>query len=107
MEVQFQSDRKFYSRFFTEIFLYLDKTELSNNWRGVVVYPSRNIDTGETQRYEELLNLPWVRRIYLDEFYETSTQSLGIETVNLVIVILSNCTYQSQRINKPCQTTNS
>jgi predicted transposase/invertase (TIGR01784 family) len=48
VEVQFQSDSKFYSRFFTEIFLYLDKTQLRNNWRGVVVYPSRSIDTGET-----------------------------------------------------------
>ncbi len=50
VEVQFQPDKKFYYRLFTEIFLYLDQTKLPNNWRGVVVYPSRSIDVGETQK---------------------------------------------------------
>ncbi len=85
VEVQFQADKKFYSRFFTEIFLYLDKTELTNNWRTVVVYPTRSLDTGETERYIELLNPQRVRRIYLDELPSTPDQSIGIETVKLVI----------------------
>ncbi|MCA2689708.1 Rpn family recombination-promoting nuclease/putative transposase, partial [Microcystis sp. M037S2] len=38
-EVQFQEDEAFYRRFFTEIFLYLSKTDLTNDWRGVIVYP--------------------------------------------------------------------
>ncbi len=85
VEVQFQPDKKFYSRLFTEIFLYLDKTELSNNWRGVVVYPSRNIDTGETQRYIELLTSGRVTRIYLDELDSTASPSIAIGTVKLVV----------------------
>ncbi|HEY9607896.1 Rpn family recombination-promoting nuclease/putative transposase [Allocoleopsis sp.] len=85
VEVQFQPDPKFYSRFFTEIFLYLDKTKLRNNWRGVVVYPTRSIDTGETKRYIELLHPQRVRRIYLDELGSTPQPSIGIETVKLVI----------------------
>ena len=84
-EVQFQPDSKFYSRFFAEIFLYLDKTELTNDWRGVVVYPARTADTGETRRYRELLNSGRVSRIYLDELGEASEQSLGIAVVQLVI----------------------
>jgi predicted transposase/invertase (TIGR01784 family) len=84
-EVQFQPDSKFYSRFFAEIFLYLDKTKLTNDWRGVIVYPSRSVDTGETRRYSELLNSRRVSRIYLDELGEASQQSLGIATVQLVI----------------------
>lgn len=84
-EVQFQPDSKFYSRFFAEIFLYLDKTELTNDWRGVVVYPARTVDTGETRRYRELLNSGRVSRIYLDELREASEQSLGIAVVQLVI----------------------
>ncbi|GBF79157.1 hypothetical protein AsFPU1_0549 [Aphanothece sacrum FPU1] len=56
LEVQFQSDVNFYSRFFSEIFLYLSKSELRNNWYGVIIYPHRGVDTGETSRYEELLN---------------------------------------------------
>ncbi len=85
VEVQFQRDLKFYSRFFTEIFLYLDKTELRNNWRGVIVYPTRSIDIGETERYLELLTPQRVRRIYLDELSSTPQPSIGIETVKLVI----------------------
>ena len=85
VEVQFQPDSKLYSRFFTEIFLYLDKTKLRNNWRGVVVYPTRSIDTGETERYIELLNPQRVRRIYLDELGTTPQPSIGIGTVQLVV----------------------
>ncbi|WP_324293445.1 MULTISPECIES: Rpn family recombination-promoting nuclease/putative transposase [Moorena] len=85
VEVQFQRDSQFYSRFFSEIFLYLDKTELSNDWRGVVIYPSRNVDKGATVRYRELLDSPRVSRIYLDELVETSAPSVGIATVQLIV----------------------
>ncbi|MFB2835947.1 Rpn family recombination-promoting nuclease/putative transposase [Floridanema evergladense] len=83
-EVQFQSDKTFYSRFFAEIFLYLDKTELTNDWRGVVIYPTRNTESSNIFRYRELLTPTRVRRIYLDEL-GTTEQSIGIETVKLVI----------------------
>lgn len=85
LEVQFQPDTKFYSRFFTEIFIYLDKTELNNDWRAVAIFPSRSIDTGETLRYRALLACDQVSRIYLDELGAGAEQSLGIETVKLVI----------------------
>jgi predicted transposase/invertase (TIGR01784 family) len=85
VEVQFQPDKKLYSRLFTEIFLYLDKTELLNNWQGVIVYPSKSIDIGETERYIELLTSQRVKRVYLDELDSTDEQSIGIETVKLVI----------------------
>lgn len=85
VEVQFQPDKKFYSRFFAETFLYLDKTELTNNWQGVVIYPTRSIDTADTERYTELLTSRRVSRIYLDELESTGEQSIGIETVKLVV----------------------
>ena len=85
VEVQFQRDSQFYSRFFSEIFLYLDKTELSNDWRGVVIYPSRNLEKGATFRYRELLDSPRVSPIYLDELAETSAPSVGIATVQLIV----------------------
>jgi len=40
VEVQFQKDERFYSRFFSEIFLYFHQSELSQNWQGVIIYPS-------------------------------------------------------------------
>ena len=85
VEVQFQPDKKLYSRLLTEIFLYLDKTELTNNWRGVVVYPSRSIDVGETDRYIELLTSGRVTRIYLDELDSATSRSIAIGTVKLVV----------------------
>ncbi|NJL65629.1 MAG: Rpn family recombination-promoting nuclease/putative transposase [Methylacidiphilales bacterium] len=85
VEVQFQPDEKLYSRLFTEIFLYLHKTELTNNWRGVVVYPNRNTDTGETERYTELLTSGRVTCIYLDELDSPASPSIAIETVKLVV----------------------
>jgi len=84
-EVQFQPDKKFYSRLFTEIFNYLDKTELINNWRGVVIFPNRSVDTGDTERYTELLNSQRVTRVYLDELSSIEASSIGIETVKLII----------------------
>ena len=85
LEVQFQPDTKFYSRFFAEIFLYLDKTELKNDWRGVVVYPTRSIEPAETKRYQEILDSGRVSRIYLDELGNATQPSIGVETVKLVI----------------------
>ncbi len=85
LEVQFQPDSKFYSRFFSEIFLYLDKTELNNNWRGVVIFPSRNVDTSNTERYTELLESRRVTRIYLDELAADLFESVGIASIKLIV----------------------
>jgi len=98
VEVQFQEDSQFYSRFFSEIFLYLDKTELTNDWHGVVIYPSKNIDTGETQRYRELLNSSRVSRIYLDELAQTSLSSVGLATVELIITEEDRAIAQAQEL---------
>ncbi|NEO75988.1 Rpn family recombination-promoting nuclease/putative transposase [Moorena sp. SIO4G3] len=85
VEVEFQGDSQLYARFFSEIFLYLDQTELSNDWRGVVIYPSRNVENQDTQQYQELLDSPRVSRIYLDELAEISAPSVGIATVQLIV----------------------
>ncbi len=83
-EVQFQEDEAFYQRFFTEIFLYLSKTDLTNDWRGVIVYPNPQVETDKVQRYRELLNSERVRRIYLNELENTPQTSIGLATVQLI-----------------------
>ncbi|MDM9580818.1 Rpn family recombination-promoting nuclease/putative transposase [Nostoc sp. GT001] len=97
-EVQFQPDKKFYSRLFTEIFNYLDKTELTNNWRGVVIFPNRSVDTGDTERYTELLNSQRVTRVYLDGLSSIEASSIGIETVKLIIEPESTATIKAVEI---------
>ncbi|ACK71466.1 conserved hypothetical protein [Gloeothece citriformis PCC 7424] len=89
-EVQFQSDGNFYSRFFAQIFLYLDKSPLSNDWRGAVIYPTRQVESRQIQRYQELLTSGRVRRIYLDELGEINQLSLELATVKLVTVESEN-----------------
>jgi predicted transposase/invertase (TIGR01784 family) len=83
-EVQFQEDKAFYQRFFTEIFLYLSKTDLTNDWRGVIVYPNPQVETNQVQRYRELLNSERVRRIYLNELENIPQTSIGLATVQLI-----------------------
>ncbi|WP_375510500.1 Rpn family recombination-promoting nuclease/putative transposase [uncultured Nostoc sp.] len=97
-EVQLQPDKKIYSRLFAEIFNYLDKTELTNTWRGVVIFPNRSVDTGDTDRYAELLNSQRVTRVYLNELSSIPTSSIGIETVKLIIEPESTATAKAIEI---------
>ena len=86
VEVQFQPDPDFYSRFLTEIFLYLRQNKPQNDWCAVVIYPSRSVDTGNIRHYREFFASQRVRRIYLNELGEASEQSIGIGTIRLVIL---------------------
>lgn len=72
VEVQFQPDSKFYSRFFGEIFLYLRQYELPNDWRAVVVYAKRSLDPGVPMQYRGLLMSQQVQRVYLNELGEAA-----------------------------------
>ncbi|MGK7940936.1 MAG: Rpn family recombination-promoting nuclease/putative transposase [Crocosphaera sp.] len=83
VEVQFQKDESFYSRFFSEIFLYLHQTKLTNNWQGVVIYPNRKVETSNISRYQELLNTDRVKRYYLNEL--DNIESIGLKTLKLII----------------------
>ena len=85
VEVQFQPDLEFYSRFFAEIFLYLRQNKPQNNWLAVVIYPTQSVDTGELKHYCELFASQRVSRVYLDELGGSAEQSIGIATVKLVI----------------------
>ncbi len=72
-----------YSSLFADLFLYLYLNHYPNDWRAVIVYPTRGMDVGETKAYRELLESRHVKRIYLDELDSATEQSIGIETVKL------------------------
>ncbi len=86
VEVQFQLDTDFYSRFFAEIFLYLRQNKPQNDWGGVVIYLSRNVDTGDIRHYREFFVSGRVSRVYLNELGEEAEQSIAIGTLKLVIL---------------------
>lgn len=85
VEVQFQSDSRFYSRFFGEIFLYFRQYDLPNDWRAVVLYPQHSLDPEVPIQYRGLLLTQQVQRVYLDELGAETDRSLGVGVVKLVV----------------------
>ena len=83
-EIQFQPDSEFYSRFFSEIFLYLRQNKPQYDWHGVVIYPSQGVDTGDIRHYREFFTSQRVRRVYINELGEAADRSIGIATLRLV-----------------------
>jgi len=51
VEVQFQVDHRFYSRFFCEKFFYLHQNQLVHPWHAVVIYPARNVESSGEWHY--------------------------------------------------------
>jgi len=85
VEVQFQNDTEIYSRLFSEIYLYLRQNQPKNSWRGVVIYPTRSLDTSDINNYSEFFTSQRVTRIYLDELGETVSLPIGIATIKLIV----------------------
>jgi predicted transposase/invertase (TIGR01784 family) len=84
VEVQFQPDKQFYARFFSEIFLYLKQYQPQQDWKSVVIFPKRSVDNGNTQHYKMLLDSPNVSRIYLEDF-KTATDNLYLQLIQMII----------------------
>ena len=84
-EVQFQPKSNFYSRFFAEIFVYLDQYQPANDWRAVAIFASRNLDPGVPVQYRSLLTHQQIIFVYLDELVQIETASLSLGMVKLVV----------------------
>jgi predicted transposase/invertase (TIGR01784 family) len=85
VEVQFQKDRDFYFRLFSEITLYLRQYKPDSDWQAVVIYPSRSEESSIPLAYQDWLKLPKVRRIYLNELDIEDVPSVGVRLVQLVV----------------------
>jgi predicted transposase/invertase (TIGR01784 family) len=85
IEVQMQSDPVFYQRFFAEIYFYLNLYPQTADWQAVVIYPTRSIESKNQRLYRANLNSDQVHRVYLEDFSDTSTESLGIGMMQLIV----------------------
>ena len=85
VEVQFQPDDEFYYRLFSEFMLYLKQYKPPHPWQIVVIYPTPKIEREQLLHFQNMLNLPEVTRIYLDELGEGADNSLGVGLVKLVV----------------------
>jgi predicted transposase/invertase (TIGR01784 family) len=85
IEVQMQSDPVFYQRFFAEIYFYLNLYPQTADWQAVVIYPTRSIEPKNRGLYRANLNSDQVHCVYLEDFSEASTESLGIGMMQLIV----------------------
>ena len=85
-EVQFQKDDGLYHSFFSESMLYLYRNQsLYEDWYGVVIFTSRNLEPSKIHLHRSLLNGEQVQRIYLDELGDLNEQPIGINLMQLTI----------------------
>jgi predicted transposase/invertase (TIGR01784 family) len=77
-EIQFQKDELLYERLFGESMLYFYRHRRRfEDWRAVVIYPSRSKEQTKSQPYEDLIRGSRVHRIYLDELGDIETVPIG------------------------------
>jgi predicted transposase/invertase (TIGR01784 family) len=85
VEVQFQPDDRFYSRFFSEIFLYLHQYPQTNSCKAVVIYPERKTEVDTLQCYADLINIANINRIYLQESVGSAYTDWQLKVLELII----------------------
>jgi predicted transposase/invertase (TIGR01784 family) len=85
VEVQFQPDSNLYYRLFAELFIYLKQYQPRHPWQLVVIYPNRQTERENNLHFQEMLALPNITRIYLNELSPVETASLPIKLLKLVI----------------------
>lgn len=86
-EVQFQKDEQLYERLFGESFLYFYRNrDRFRDWQAVVIYPSRDLEQGDSYAYRALLGSDQVHRVYLDELGEIDQLPLGVALMVLTTI---------------------
>jgi predicted transposase/invertase (TIGR01784 family) len=84
IEAQIQPDDGFYARFFSEIFLYLRQYNPPHPWQAVVIYPDRTAEK-PAGHFADLLQLPRVRRVYLEDLASDERCSPALSLIMLAI----------------------
>lgn len=98
-EVQFQKDESLYHRFFSESLLYLYRNQLLyDDWYGVLIFPSRNLEPTNTTIHRSLLAGSQVKRIYLDELDNSDQQPVGIKLMQLTIAAETEAIAQARKL---------
>ena len=84
IEAQIQPDDGFYARFFGEIFLYLRQYNPPHPWQAVVIYPDRTVEK-PAGHFADLLQLPGVHRVYLEDLAGVDRCSPALSLIMLAI----------------------
>jgi len=99
VEVQFQKKAEFYGQFLSEILLYLNQYQPSQDWRAVAIFAKRSLESNNLTTFQqELISSGRILRIYLDELPQQDSIAIGLiqlitskdeEAPNLVKTLLS------------------
>jgi predicted transposase/invertase (TIGR01784 family) len=85
IEVQFQPKEDFYWEFLSEIFLYLNQYRPTQNWQAVAIFARRSIEPEITHHFQDIVASPRIVRVYLEDWLDQKTNSLGIAIIQLIL----------------------
>ena len=98
VEVQMHDDPEFYHRFFAEIHLYLKLHPKTFDWQAIVIFPKRNIEPKDQRLYRANLSSDQVHRVYLEDFSNVSTESVGIGLMQLISADTIDAIFKAQEL---------
>jgi predicted transposase/invertase (TIGR01784 family) len=85
VEAQMQPDPGFYSRFFAEVYVYLDHYAIERPWRGLLILQSRNQRLGNPRPYIQLLENQ-VQPVYLEDLAQADNLSPTLRLFQLLVL---------------------
>ena len=85
IEVQFQKNEKFYLEFLAEIFLYLNQSEIIEDWKAIAIFAKRSLEPKVPTHVQDLIASDWILRVYLEDWLDRETDSFGIGIVQLIL----------------------
>ncbi|KAM3099701.1 Rpn family recombination-promoting nuclease/putative transposase [Phormidesmis sp. 146-12] len=96
-EVQFQKDEELYRRFFSELFLFLRRSEVAyDDWAGVLIFGSRSMEPTSATWYRSLLSSSQIYWVYLDELGDWRDQPVELGVMLLTIAEKSEAPEQAR-----------
>jgi predicted transposase/invertase (TIGR01784 family) len=98
VEFQMQDDPEFYHRFFAEIHLYLKLHPETLDWQAIIIFPDRSVEPKKQLLHRANLNSDQVHRVYLEDFSDISTESLGIGLMQLIVADAANAIAKAKEL---------
>lgn len=85
LEAQMQPDRRFYGRYFAEIFVYLYQYQIQRQWQGLLILQTRSQPLGSELPYADLLSHK-VHRIYLQDLLSQTQLTPALALLQLLVL---------------------
>ena len=98
VEVQFQRIPTFYANLFAKVFCYLDENDPRQEWVAVAIFASRKEEQKHLAPYEDLLQSPRVKRIYLDQHPVSEDPPVGLGMLQLLFASVNEAQDLAPRV---------